>query len=238
MGALKQAPRRRNFIPEGEETAAEKAAQLHEQSRREGARQGFRPNFIPPKDYEPPVFLGPEAEAELARQSRERRNAESRQRRWREACQAVVRFGEAEAVAFIRGLPRALMELHILAEEATLNRAGVLGQLPKVGPRAREAWTFDDEKSAEPVTESVDGQAVEASTTDAPEATQAEAPAEAPKQSRPRKKAADPDIAVGPSEDPEDAAAFASIIGASDPADGGDEPEAEASAEADAQPEE
>lgn len=129
---------RRNYIPEGQETASELAERARRQQR--GLRQGATPNFIPDPTAEPRVHLGREVEHELAMASAERRSANAKQVRWEEAKKAVLRLTPAGAIQIIGDLTKAQQELFLLAEEATQGRSEVLGRFGKVGDKARAIW--------------------------------------------------------------------------------------------------
>lgn len=131
---------KRNFIPEGEETPSELAERARRQQR--GLRQGSAPNFIPDPTVEPVVFLGAEAEHQLAVESSGRRAANAKGIRWEEAKRAMLRLSVPGAIQTIGDLTKAQQELFLLAEEATQGRSEVLGRFGKVGENARAIW-FD-----------------------------------------------------------------------------------------------
>jgi hypothetical protein len=118
-----------NFVPEGEDPGA---------SKRPFGRRSQ--NFVPAEGQVEAPRLTADEQWEIARQEREARRAGEKQATWNMAVERLRLMNPAQAVRTITGMPPALQQLYLFAEEVTSNRSDILSFFPAAGPQAREAW--------------------------------------------------------------------------------------------------
>lgn len=119
-----------NFVPEGEDNSASKQTL--------GRR---RPNFVPAEGQEEAApSPGPEAAWLEARAARHASRGRAKKLEWEKAVDHLQRMTPSSAVSSLQHMPEAIRSMHLLVEEATLNRSAVLRFFPPVGPTAREVW--------------------------------------------------------------------------------------------------
>lgn len=105
--------------------------------KREGPRVEVSHEVV--KHDKPYRVLQPEPVIEVSKESRDK----ARAKMFNDAKVALADTKPPTAVEYLRTLPLALLEVHLLAEEATQNRSLVLQYFPKPGHRARE-WYFPE----------------------------------------------------------------------------------------------
>ena len=118
-----------NFVPAGEDNSKSK--------RPFGIRSQ---NFVPAEGQVEAPRLTADEQWEIARQEREKRRAGDKQATWDAAVERLRLMNPAGAVRTIQGMPPALQQLYLLAEETTSNRSDILQFFPAAGPTARETW--------------------------------------------------------------------------------------------------
>lgn len=129
----------RDYIPDTSEMSKKERAHLEAQRARL-APDGVIRDFVPGKGHKLlPGQTREEAAEDAFRKAQERERTALRDE-YERALAKVQTMNPSETVQFIRTLPTALQELHLLAEERGPNRTAVLEHFPPIDPSVRERF--------------------------------------------------------------------------------------------------
>lgn len=128
----------RDFIPAGEDLSGEERA--HAENIRRLYRNGVYQDFIPAEDHTVGKKLDRQGHSEQTRERRIERMKTAVEDEFAAAKRRLQNLTPAQAVEFIGGLPPKLMEMYVLAEEASGARPAVLDRFPAASPKARQLF--------------------------------------------------------------------------------------------------
>lgn len=98
--------------------------------------------FIQPGEPSPKKspYARSDAAFEEAQAARHAARERSKEASWDQAVRQTKVWTVSTAADALKLMPSAVQQMYLLAEESTLNRAGVLRLFPAVAPSTREAW--------------------------------------------------------------------------------------------------